>query len=66
VTRWDILIRIVQLDEKNTRRETRGTMPIQLKMDVETPPGQGAETGQRQGVCIGEKEDVLQRHPDRA
>jgi hypothetical protein len=32
VTRWDILLRIVQLDEKNTRRETRGTMPIQLKM----------------------------------
>jgi hypothetical protein len=32
VTRWDILIRIVQLDEKNTRREIRGTMPIQLKM----------------------------------
>jgi hypothetical protein len=32
VTRWDILVRIVQLEDKNTRRETRGTMPIQLKM----------------------------------
>jgi hypothetical protein len=32
VTRWDILLSIVQLDEKNTRRETIGTMPIQLKM----------------------------------
>jgi hypothetical protein len=32
VTRWDILLRIFQLYEKNTRRETRGTMPIQLKM----------------------------------
>jgi hypothetical protein len=32
VTRWDILLRIVQLEEKNIRRETKGTMPIQLKM----------------------------------
>jgi hypothetical protein len=32
VTRWDIFLRIFQLDEKNTRRETRCTMPIQLKM----------------------------------
>jgi hypothetical protein len=28
VTRWDILLRIVQLEEKNTRRDTKGTMPI--------------------------------------
>jgi hypothetical protein len=27
-------------------------------------PQQGAETGK--GVCKGEKEDVLQRHPNRA
>jgi hypothetical protein len=33
VTRWDILLRIVQLEEKNTRREiTKDTMPMQLKM----------------------------------
>jgi hypothetical protein len=32
VTRWDILLRNVQLEEKNTRRETRGTMPTQLNM----------------------------------
>jgi hypothetical protein len=32
VTRWDIVLRIVQLKEKNTRRETKGTMPTQLKM----------------------------------
>jgi hypothetical protein len=32
VTRWDILLRIVQLEEKNTRREiTKDTMPMQLK-----------------------------------
>jgi len=33
VTRWDTLLRIVQLEEKNTRIEiTKDTMPMQLKM----------------------------------
>jgi hypothetical protein len=32
VTRWDILRNIVQLDENNKRRKSRGTMPMQLKM----------------------------------
>jgi hypothetical protein len=33
VTRWDILLRIVQLEEKNTRKEiTKDTMPMQLKI----------------------------------
>jgi len=32
VTRWDILLRIFQLEEKNTTIETKGTIPIQLKM----------------------------------
>jgi hypothetical protein len=32
VIRWDILPKIVQLEEKNTRREMKGTMPIQLNM----------------------------------
>jgi hypothetical protein len=32
VTRWDILRDIVQLDEKNTKRKTRGIIPMQLKM----------------------------------
>jgi len=28
VIRWDTLLRIFQLEEKNTRKETKGTMPI--------------------------------------
>jgi hypothetical protein len=32
VTRWDILLTIVKIEEKNTRREEKGTMPTQLKM----------------------------------
>jgi hypothetical protein len=32
VTIWDILLIIFQLEEKNTRREIKGTMPMQLKM----------------------------------
>jgi hypothetical protein len=33
VTRWDILLRIVYLEENNTRKEiTKDTMPIQWKM----------------------------------
>jgi hypothetical protein len=33
VTRWDILLRIVQLEEKNTIREiTKDIMPMELKM----------------------------------
>jgi hypothetical protein len=34
VTRCDILLRIVHLEEKNTRRETKGTIPTQLKMKI--------------------------------
>jgi hypothetical protein len=34
VIRWDILPKIVHLEEKNTRRETKGTMPIHLKMKI--------------------------------
>jgi hypothetical protein len=30
--RWDILLRIFQLEEKNTRRETKGIIPMKLKM----------------------------------
>jgi hypothetical protein len=34
VTRWDILLRIVQLEEKNTRREiTKDTMPNVVEDD---------------------------------
>jgi hypothetical protein len=32
VTRCDTLRNFVQLDEKNTRGNKRGTMPMQLKM----------------------------------
>jgi hypothetical protein len=38
VTRWDILLMIVQLDEKNTRRETRGTMHHAHTVEDEEPP----------------------------
>jgi hypothetical protein len=35
-------------------------------MDAETPSGGRDRAEMDQGLCIGEKEDVLQRHPDKA
>jgi hypothetical protein len=32
VIRWEILLKLVELEGKNTIRETKGTMPIQLNM----------------------------------